>query len=207
MKQRSTQTLYHYWNELRGTRLAPDRFDVDPSRLSPILSETFILEKAENRAYTFRLAGTRICDHWGYELRGRELHELFLEEDHVVLEHHMAQVTEHGAVAHLEIVAKGPDGREATFEVLILPLIHGRDTVSRYLGVITPIDNPPWLGTMPLTPAGLLEHKLIWPDGRPHALIERANRQAPFVPAMNTARLVRFDRRQFRVLDGGLKKP
>ena len=52
----------------------------------------------------------------------------------------------------------------------------------------------------------LVAHELIWPDGRPHSVVDKVDRQVPFLPHIRTARIVRADRRQFRVYDGGLTK-
>src|SRR5947209_8169807 len=71
MKQRTSQIIYRYWNEVRGTRLAPTRLEIEPGRIAEVLSETFILENTDTGSYVFRLAGTRICDQFGHELRGR----------------------------------------------------------------------------------------------------------------------------------------
>ena len=47
MKQRTIQTLYAYWNELRAGRIAPRRLEIEPSRISSILPETFMLERTD----------------------------------------------------------------------------------------------------------------------------------------------------------------
>ncbi len=72
MKQHTSQSLFQYWNDVRRNRLAPQRFDIEPSRISHILSETFILERGERDDFLFRLAGTRVCDQLGTELRGQD---------------------------------------------------------------------------------------------------------------------------------------
>ncbi len=88
----------------------------------------------------------------------------------------------------------------------MLPLTHTRDVVDRFLGSIAPIDRPAWLGTVPLTHRKLVRHEIIWPDGRPQGVVDSAHRQAPFLPAMREARIVRSKRRQFRVYEGGLSR-
>ena len=84
MKLATTRMLYDYWNEARGRRMAPTRFEIEPSRIAGILSETFILELAENCSFPFRLAGTRICEQLGAELRGRDLLDLVTEDRRAV---------------------------------------------------------------------------------------------------------------------------
>lgn len=204
MNNRTSQILYRYWNEVRNGRLAPARLEIEPARITDILSETFILETGEIGGYTFRLAGTRICEQMGTELRGREFLDIAGEENAPILDDVLATVTEKGAVATFMVEMQADDGRTVEFEILLLPLMHTRQTISRYLGCMTAIDPPVWAGTRALKPSRLLDHDVLWPDGRPHALVERSGHQAPFVPAMANARLVRADRRQFRVLEGGL---
>jgi hypothetical protein len=52
----------------------------------------------------------------------------------------------------------------------------------------------------------LLAVEAVWPQGRPHAAAEKLSRQTPILPEVRNARIVRQDRRQFRVYDGGLAK-
>jgi hypothetical protein len=206
MKQRTNQILYAYWNELRGTRMAPERFDVDPSRISGVLSETFILERSSSRTFTFRLAGTRLCDQYAVELRGCDYLELAEDDDRPLIEHHLDQITHQGAAGLFEMEAPAPDGRKVIFETLILPLVHTRGVVNRFLGAAVAVNPEPWVGTVPLGQFALLQHKLIWPDGRPFAQIQQDSTQTPLPPEAATARVLRFDRRQFRVFDGGRSK-
>ena len=49
---------------------------------------------------------------------------------------------------------------------------------------------------------------IVWPDGEPDGrpLGDMLHRQVPFLPHVRKARIVRSERRQFRVYDGGLTK-
>lgn len=203
MKQRTSQTIYRYWNEVRGTRMAPTRLEIEPGRITEILSESFILESGPDQSFVFRLAGTRICDQYGIEMRGASFLSLAGAEHIDVLEEKLHAVITQGAVGVFEFEASADDGRTVVFEAVVLPLLHSGQAVSRFLGTITAIDPPVWLGTKPLTPSGLLRAEVQWPDGRPHAVIERGRKQSPFIPGFTAARIVRHQRRQFRVFEGG----
>lgn len=205
MKQRTSHILFGYWNDVRGDRMAPKRFEIEPSRISEILAETFILERLDSRTFVFRLAGTRICDSFGAELRGRNFSDFAGNEARDDFEHAMADITDRGAVGVFEIEARDAAERQVRFEATMMPLTHLDAKVSRYVGSLSAIDAPAWLGFEPLRDFALAEQWLIWPDGRPHAVVERSNRQAPFMPEFANARVVRLNRRQFRVLDGGRK--
>ena len=209
MKSKTSQFLYSYWNDVRNGRLAPRRFEIEPSRITSILSETFILERLDVDIYRFRLAGTRICDEFGAELRGTNFLDGWLAEDRISLTRHLKELTQQGGVGVVTFQARAPDGGLNTFECLLLPLIHTRDTADRCLGALSRIDNapPPSANDQRLAMRRLTSAEIIWPDGRPHQVVTHQNRQIPFLPHVRQARIVRSERRQFRVYEGGLGKP
>ena len=207
MRDAINKALYAYWNEIRGDRLAPKRFEIEPSRIAGILPDTFILERNDQETSRFRLAGTRMCETFGAEFRGVNFFELFGPEDRITLQRQFSVIARQGAVGLFTIESKTAGDLAIRSEILLLPLVHMRDTVDRFLGALGHIDRPTWLGHEPLVTTRLLTNGLIWPDGRPHAMIDNVHRQTPFLPHVREARIVRSDRRQFRVYDGGLVKP
>ena len=206
MQQRTNQVLYAYWNDVRGERIAPRRFDVEPSQIGVVLAETFILECPEAEGITFRLAGTKICEQFGREFRGSAFLELFCEADRADIIEQLRHVQAQGAVLVLEVKADLDEKRQVRFEMLLLPLVHSGASISRMLGAVAAIDPPDWLGTERLPALQLVTHEQIWPDGRPHAIMEKFRAQPVLAPEMAGARIVRINRRSFRVLDGGLRK-
>ena len=203
MKNRTSQIIYAYWNEARHGRLAPRRFDIEPARIAGILAETLILEQAEDGAVRFRLAGTRIVEQLGMELRGRSFLDLWQAEDSATLAEHLETLQSRGGALRLEVVATSAEERSATFEAVLLPLIHTRDIVDRFLGAISCSHPPLWLGREPVVSLALAASEIIWPDGRPHAIASAMGQPPALHPATSGGRVVRFERRQFRVLDGG----
>jgi hypothetical protein len=206
MQQRTNQVLYAYWNDVRGERIAPRRFDVEPSQLGSVLSETFILECGAGQAPSFRLAGTKICDSFGREFRGLEFLDVFRAEDREAITQQLGDVQAQGAVLVLNATAALDARRQVKFEILLLPLIHTGTSISRLLGAIVAIDAPGWLGSERLPALEVTATQQVWPDGRPHAVVEKFRSAPALVPELAGARLVRVNRRSFRVLDGGLAK-
>lgn len=205
MKNSTTKLIYGYWNEVRHGRLAPRRFDIEPARIAGILAETMILEHGEDGGIRFRLAGTRIAEQFGTELRGMDFFELWSPEERGGLRHQLDLLRARGGALVLDIEAATATGRTVAFEAILLPLVHTRDEVDRLLGSISCASPPFWLGTEPIATLRLNASEIVWPDGRPHDIIEKlANPPAMFARSADS-RLVRFDRRQFRVLDGGRK--
>ena len=207
MKVKTSQQLFTYWNELRGGRLAPRRFEVEPSAIAAILPDTFILERADRLDYVFRLAGTRICEAFGREFRGRNLLDLWSPEDREVVIRVLESVTRDGGVGVIGLMASEPGGRAAAFEMVLLPLIHTGQAIGRVLGALAPVAAAPPFGHEGFSLIELNTFEVIWPDGRPFAVLSRSEAPAPFLRDSGPSRLVRSDRRSFRVFDGGRKDP
>lgn len=205
MKQKTNLLLFQYWNGVRGERLAPRRFEIEPARISPILPETFILERVDAETFAYRLAGTKLCEQFGDEFRGQNFLNDWAGEDRTSLAALLTGDVSQGGALLVEFAARPVDRTlsDARFEMLLLPLVHTSTTVSRFLGAVSAIDAPTWIGGEPVVTRRVLDQGIIWPDGRPHALIDAHRSQTPFVTSMAGARLVKIDRRTFRVLDGG----
>lgn len=203
MQNTTSQVLYKYWNEIRGTRMAPRRFEIEPARFSAILPETFMVECEAGEGYRFRLAGTRVTEKLGFELRGRNFTALFDAEHHTDIKPFLEHVTQQGGVGVVMVEVPTASGRKARFEVIVLPLIHTEDRITRLLGAISTCGHEPWLGSEPVLPGRLLARDIIWPDGRPHAVAERMVQPSPFKQDFTLSRIVRSRRRLFRVYDGG----
>ncbi len=205
MQNTTSQILYKYWNEIRGGRMAPRRFEIEPARFAAILPETFVVECEHGDEPRFRLAGTRVTEKLGLELRSRAFSDLFEASEHADLKPFLASIIEQGGVGVLSVEMPTASGRKALFEVLILPLIHTDDRITRLLGAISPRTHEPWLGSESVRPGRIAAIEIIWPDGRAHAVAQRmiATEPSPFKYDFSRSRLVRNRRRQFRVYEGG----
>jgi hypothetical protein len=165
MQQPTSRQLYAYWDGLRNGRIAPRRSEIEPAMISQLLPETFIAERAKTGAFRFRLAGTRICQQFGRELRDTDLLGLWDDADREAVAALLHPVMTHAAVACGRFRAYAYDKREVNFELLFLPLIHQAERIDRLLGAVTAIAPPYWLGVEPLLRQELIELNLHWPDG------------------------------------------
>lgn len=166
MQQRSTKTLYAYWNEIRGARSTPERRDIDPTRIRDALANTFILESSDGSDFVFRLAGSHICATYCRELKARGFTTLWSVRDHDALETLMRAVTEDHAVALVTFEGQTERGEKLGFELALFPLRHNGVTTSRMMGSLTALDNPYWLGIHPIVDQRITGLRLIWPDDR-----------------------------------------
>lgn len=180
MQKQSTRTLYDYWNTLRGSRSAPDRRDIDPTRIRTALANTFILELNEDREFDFRLAGSHICATYSRELKGRSFTRLWHPRDRDAMETLVRAVTEDNAVALITFQGLTAVQTRLSVETILLPVRHNGSTQARILGAMTAIDEPYWLGSQPVVEQRISGLRLIWPDE--NALAEMARDIAATVP-------------------------
>jgi hypothetical protein len=205
MKQRTLQILYTYWNGLRAGRIAPPRLEIDPSRIGAILPEIFLLERVDTATYWYRLAGTRLCEMFGSELRGTNMLDGWAAADRTLLAQDLALVCEQGAVVHLVVEGSADSTRRVQLETILLPLMHSDNAIGRVIGAMSAVASPHWLGHDHLRDKRLVSREPIWPDGRPNSAI--ASVAPPVCPPPGaSAGIAKGDRRSFRVLDGGRKE-
>ncbi len=180
MQKQSTRTLYDYWNTLRGARSAPDRRDIDPTKIRTALANTFILELTDNREFDFRLAGSHICAAYARELKGRSFTRLWHPRDRDAMETLIRAVTEDHAVALITFQGLTAIHTRLAVETILLPVRHNGSTQARMLGAMTAIDEPYWFGAQPLVEQRITGLRLIWPDD--NSLAEMARDIAASVP-------------------------
>jgi hypothetical protein len=221
MKHSTTKILYAYWDKVRGDRVTPRRFEIEPASIASILPDTFILERIDAETFRYRLAGTRVCDVFGLELRGSNFFDGWSPVDRLSLIRHFVALAKQGAVELIHLEAAPVAKLSVPFEILLLPLRHTGENIDRVLGSFCALAEPHWLGEIPLTTKRLIANELIWPAGGASAPEHEApenrvletrlpdNRFSDQIPMMipgQHTRIVRTDRRQFRVFDGGLSR-
>ena len=77
MKHASIRELFAYWHNLRGSRPAPERGDIEPVAIRNPLADVFILSLEPHAGHPFRVAGTRVCALFGREIKGESFLALF----------------------------------------------------------------------------------------------------------------------------------
>lgn len=180
MQKQSTKTLYEYWNSLRGSRSAPDRRDIDPTKIRTALANTFILELNDSREFDFRLAGSHICATYARELKGRSFTRLWHPRDRDALETLIRAVTEDHAVALITFQGMTASQSKLAVETILLPVRHNGSTQARILGAMTALEDPYWIGTQPVVEQRITGLRLIWPDD--NSLADMARDIAAAVP-------------------------
>jgi hypothetical protein len=57
-----SRQLFRYWEGLRGERPCPQRSDIVLAKLAAVLPNVSIIERTEQNAWSYRLAGSAVCD-------------------------------------------------------------------------------------------------------------------------------------------------
>jgi hypothetical protein len=114
--------LYESWNELRGTRMAPSRAELDPMALRYILGNLLLVDVLRDPLrFRYRLCGTNIVARAGFDLTGR-----FVDE-HPEPQYRDFALARYREVVELAAPLHGVrdevlDQRFRRYEVLLLPL-------------------------------------------------------------------------------------
>jgi hypothetical protein len=188
MKHAASRELYAYWEKKRGTRPAPDRAEIEPGAIRAVLSDAFILALDRNNGHPVRLAGTRVCALFGREIKGASFLDFWAASSRPAVEGLLSILADECTGTVAAVTAANEHGESIDLELLLLPLGIRRPSFARTIGVLAPLNIPPWLGATPIGPLTL--------GGRRHIGAELDKRLLPRFMAPR-------GRRGLMVYDGG----
>lgn len=150
MKHAASRELYAYWEERRGTRSAPERADIEPGAIRQVLSQAFILALDGGAGHPFRLAGTRVCALFGRELKSQSFIGLWAAASQPIVSNLLAILNDERVGTVAGVTAQSADCEPIELELLLLPLGASRPSLARTIGILAPLQVPPWLGSSPI---------------------------------------------------------
>ena len=126
-------SLKTYWERLRAGRVAPFRAEIDPREFEIALENMFIVERIAPGNMRIRLAGMKVCEMMGMEVRGMQPGLFIAEDDRSRFERLLDVVMTEPAVVELTLEAPArPVPYRAT--MLLMPLRSDVGEVNRVLG-------------------------------------------------------------------------
>ena len=126
-------SLKSYWDRLRAGRVAPYRAEIDPRQFESALENMFIIEKLAPDNMRIRLAGMKICEMMGMEVRGMQPGFLIEEADRARFDRLLNVVMGEPAVVELRLAAPNRAGiYRAT--MLLMPLRSDFGDINRVIG-------------------------------------------------------------------------
>lgn len=129
-----------YWQALRGTRLMPNRSEVDPRGIESALEYAFIVERIAPGIARLRIAGSHLSDLMGMEVRGMPLTAFIMPESRRQLSDTLEEVFEMPATCLMSLHSEKKAGMPALdARLLMMPLKSDLGDVSRLLGALVSV--------------------------------------------------------------------
>jgi len=126
--------LYEYWETKRGERAMPSRADLDPIEMTFVIGNIILVDVIDGDPLRFRirLHGTNLSQRVGYELTGKMLDDLPVNEFRQLAQESFARVASSGEPTYGRR-DRAIDGRFARYETVIMPLSGDGTSVDRLL--------------------------------------------------------------------------
>ena len=147
MKHKNSHLLVGYWSRLRRGRDVPDQGDIDPRAIKRLLPYVFILDCEDPVRPVYRLAGTSLCERFGYELKGTNFLAHWEAQSGLSLASLLRQAQKASQPLCLTSIAATVDNGMAELESVLAPIALRGGYPTRFLGLVQMLSNPaPLLG-------------------------------------------------------------
>jgi hypothetical protein len=147
MKHRNSHLLVGYWSRLRKGRDVPDQTDIDPRAIKRLLSYTFILDCETPARPLYRLAGTALCERFGFELKGTSFLGHWESQSGLALSSLLGQALKARQPVCLSSIAATADNGMVELETILAPVSFNGGEPTRFFGMVQMLSDPtPLLG-------------------------------------------------------------
>jgi len=147
MKHKNSHLLVGYWGRLKKGRSVPDQTDIDPRAIKRFLSYAFILDCENPARPLYRLAGTALCERFGFELRGTSFLGHWESESGLVLSPLLRRALNNCQPVCLSSIAATADNGMAELETILTPVSFNGGKPVRFFGMVQILSDPaPLLG-------------------------------------------------------------
>ena len=164
MKHKNSHLLVGYWSRIRKGRAVPDQTDIDPRAIKRMLPYIFILD-AENPARPiYRLAGTALCERFGFELKGTGFLAHWEAQSGAALATLLKQALKLRQPICLSSIGASADCGMVELETVMAPVTFGPGTPTRFIGIIQILSDVSQLHGRPIAFQRLAASQLIRED-------------------------------------------
>jgi hypothetical protein len=147
MKHKNSHLLVGYWSRLREGREVPDQTDIDPRQIKRLLSYTFILDCEIAARPIYRLAGTGLCERFGFELKGSGFLAHWESQSGMALASLLRQALKLRQPVCLSSIAVTADNAMVELETTLTPVSFNGGEPRRFFGLVQVMSDPsPLLG-------------------------------------------------------------
>jgi hypothetical protein len=164
MKHRNSHLLVGYWSRLRRGRDVPDQVDIDPRAIKRMLSNVFILDATDPAHPHYRLAGTALCDRYGFELKGTGFLAHWEAGSRASLTLLLRQSMALKQPIAISSFGTTPDGALVEMETILAPITFGDDQPTRFIGMVIVLSDPSPLVGRPIAFQRLVASQFVRED-------------------------------------------
>lgn len=132
--------LLNYWERLRADQIAPLRSEIDPREIRDTLDVTFILERTKLGEIRFRLAGNKLGNLLGMELRGMPAYALIDPASRDEFSGILSEILTDPKIIHLQLISRSEGHGRTKAQMLLLPMRNDTGEINRILGCVSSID-------------------------------------------------------------------
>ena len=142
MKHKNSHLLVGYWSRLRKGREVPDQTDIDPRQIKRLLSYTFILDCENIARPVYRLAGTGLCERFGFELKGTGFLAHWESHSGMALASLLRQALKLRQPVCLSSIAVTADNGMVELETTLTPVSFNGGEPRRFFGLVQLMSDP-----------------------------------------------------------------
>jgi hypothetical protein len=136
MKHKNSHLLVGYWSRLRKGKQLPHQTDFDPRAIKRMLADFFILDASDLARPCYRLAGTGLCERFGFELKGTSFFAHWEAQSGAVLATLMKQSLKLRLPLCLSSIGATADNGMVELETVLAPVSWGKAEPSRFIGMV-----------------------------------------------------------------------
>jgi hypothetical protein len=183
MKHKNSHLLVGYWSRLRRGRQVPFQGEIDPRAIKRLLSYVFILDCENPTRPVYRLAGTALCERFGFELKGTSFLAHWESQSGLSLTSLLRQALQAGQPICLSSIAATADNGMVELETILTPVSLDGGVPTRFFGMVQMLGDPTPLLGRSIAYERLMGSQLIQED-EPLAAVYEQHTPPPPPPAM-----------------------
>ncbi|MEJ0026998.1 MAG: PAS domain-containing protein [Rhizomicrobium sp.] len=164
MKHKNSHLLVGYWSRLRKGRDVPDQTDIDPRAIKRMLSQVFILDVENPQRPIYRLAGTGLCERFGFELKGTGFLAHWETQSSLALGALLRQAMTLKQPVCLSSIGATSDCGMVEIETVLAPISFNGGQPTRFIGMIQILSDSSALAGKPIAFQRLAASQLIRED-------------------------------------------
>ena len=148
MLHSNTERLIDYWRERKRGAFSPPRTAIDPTDLSSLLPQVFILGRTAPGRFAFRLAGGLVTQVHARDLRQVDFLDLWTNDDRPRLAA-VLEAARRGCEPVVAVVEARSSRGSAPIELTLAPLLAESAPQDRMFGLYQPLESLAPLADLP----------------------------------------------------------